>query len=165
MCAFKFIDLFWERVREHARTQEGEGQGEERENQSRLCIVSAKPHVGLELTNHEIMTWAETKSLMLNQLSHPGSLYIFFSFYIYCFIALQLEKQKCSHVLKKVTLHPEECWMCLSSSSDNSLYYLYSQSHRNVFIVTWVLFPSLFFGSEVGFNTSFAGGTTSYDNR
>ena len=44
-----------ERERENACTQEGEGQGEERENRSRLCIVSAKPHVGLELMNHEIM--------------------------------------------------------------------------------------------------------------
>ena len=30
-------------------------------------------HMGLEPTNHEIMTWAETKSQTLNWLSHPGT--------------------------------------------------------------------------------------------
>ena len=41
--------------------------------QSRLHTISAKPDVGLEPTNHEIMTWVETKSQMLNgatQASH-----------------------------------------------------------------------------------------------
>ena len=33
----------------------------------------AEPDAGLDLTNCEIMTWAETKSQMLNQLSHPGA--------------------------------------------------------------------------------------------
>ena len=30
-------------------------------------------YVGLDLTTQEIMTWAETKSQMLNWLSHPGA--------------------------------------------------------------------------------------------
>ena len=29
--------------------------------------------MGLDLTNYEIMTWADIKSQMLNQLSHPGT--------------------------------------------------------------------------------------------
>ena len=31
-------------------------EGEERENPSRLHTVSTEPYVGLDLTNHEIMT-------------------------------------------------------------------------------------------------------------
>ena len=45
------------------RGAEGEG---ERESQA-----APPSHVGLEPTNHEIMTRAETKSQTLNQLSHP----------------------------------------------------------------------------------------------
>ena len=51
------------------------GEGAEREGEripSRLHTVSTEPHVGLELTNHDIMTSAETKSGMLNQVSYPG---------------------------------------------------------------------------------------------
>ena len=33
---------------------------------SRLCVVSAEPDAGLDLTNHEIVTGAETKNLTLN---------------------------------------------------------------------------------------------------
>ena len=36
---------------------------------SRLCTVSAEPDVGLDPTNHEIMTRAEIKSQTLNQVS------------------------------------------------------------------------------------------------
>ena len=40
---------------------------------SGLHPVSAEPDVGLDLTNRAIMTRAEIKSRMLNQLSHPGA--------------------------------------------------------------------------------------------
>ena len=40
---------------------------------SRLHSVSTEPDARLKLTNHEIMTSAEIKSWMLNQLSHPGA--------------------------------------------------------------------------------------------
>ena len=41
---------------------------------SRLCTVHSTEHdAGLELTNREIITWGETKSQKLNQLSHPGA--------------------------------------------------------------------------------------------
>ena len=50
--------LFSLREREHA--QAGEGQRErEREIPSRLSAFSAEPDMGLELTNREIVTWAE----------------------------------------------------------------------------------------------------------
>ena len=57
------------------REREGE---REKESQAGSALslwspVSAEPDVGLELTNHEIMTWAETKSQMLNGRSHPGA--------------------------------------------------------------------------------------------
>ena len=55
---FKFIYLFWEKE---------SGRGAESENPSTV------PCVEFELTNCEVMTWAETKSQMFNQLSHPGA--------------------------------------------------------------------------------------------
>ena len=42
------------------------------ENPSRLHTVSAESNTGLKLKNREVMTSAEIKSQMLNQLSHPG---------------------------------------------------------------------------------------------
>ena len=49
---FKFILLIFERERENGRGRE---RGRERES-SRLCTVSVKLDVGLEPTNHEILT-------------------------------------------------------------------------------------------------------------
>ena len=46
--------LYFEREREHAQGR-GRGRGRER-IPGRLCTVSMEPHVGLELTNREIMT-------------------------------------------------------------------------------------------------------------
>ena len=75
----KLIYLFWERGREEERGRETEHTsrgGAEREGEripNRLCVVSAEPYEGFDLTNHEIMTWAEIKSQTLNQLSHPGA--------------------------------------------------------------------------------------------
>ena len=43
-----------------------ERQGERERVPSRLHAVSTKPDAGLKLTNHEIMTCAETKSWRLN---------------------------------------------------------------------------------------------------
>ena len=45
----------------------------ERRTLSKLCTVSTEPDARLELTNSEIMIWAEIKSQMLNLLSHPGT--------------------------------------------------------------------------------------------
>ena len=55
--------------------REGERKRErERERHpSRLRNASAETLAGLELTNHEIMTSAETKSQTLTQLSHPAT--------------------------------------------------------------------------------------------
>ena len=61
---FKFIYSFWG----------GRGsKGGRARIPSRLCTASAQPYVGLKLMNHEIMTWAKTKSSTLNWLSHPGT--------------------------------------------------------------------------------------------
>ena len=65
-----------ERERERER-ESPYGRGRERGREripSRLCTVGSKPNAGLELMNHEIMTWAETKTWALKQLSHPGAL-------------------------------------------------------------------------------------------
>ena len=64
-------------MRERERAQVGEEQRErERKREripSRLRTASAEPVVELKLRNCEIMTWAETKSRLLNRLSHPGA--------------------------------------------------------------------------------------------
>ena len=58
------VYLFTVCVCEREREKEGEkGRG--------LCQHRAQH--GPELPNHKIMTWAETKSQMPNQLSHPGT--------------------------------------------------------------------------------------------
>ena len=53
------------------------GRGRERRREripSKLHAVGTEPDAGLNLTNCEIMTSAESKSQMHNQLSHPGAL-------------------------------------------------------------------------------------------
>ena len=53
-----FLSLFvFERKRERERTSRGEAEREGKERTlSRLPSVSTEPHVGLELTNREIVT-------------------------------------------------------------------------------------------------------------
>ena len=68
--AFYFISLFYFYflfLRERGRKRGKEGMP------NRLCAVSAEPDAGLDLMNRDIMTWAQIKSLMVNQLSHPGT--------------------------------------------------------------------------------------------
>ena len=65
-------------LRERERVHGG---GAEREREAeriptRLHAVSPAPDAGLEPTNGEIMTWVETKSQMLNRLSHPGACFL-----------------------------------------------------------------------------------------
>ena len=56
---------FWEReTHEHELRRGREREGDtESEAGSRLWTVSTEPNTGLELTNHEIMTWAEVGHL------------------------------------------------------------------------------------------------------
>ena len=61
----KFIYLFWERVELGERQSEGETQNLKQAPRSEL--LAQRPKQG-SLSNHEIMTWAETKSL-----SDPGA--------------------------------------------------------------------------------------------
>ena len=67
---FKFIYLLWERERERARVGAGAEREGERESQAGPGLSAQG---SLSLTNCEIRTWAEIKSGMLNQLSHPGA--------------------------------------------------------------------------------------------
>ena len=66
----KFISLFILREREH--TWRGIERDRERESQASSMLL-VEPDVGLDLTNCEIMTRAETESQTLNPLSHPGA--------------------------------------------------------------------------------------------
>ena len=53
----------WERERERERereSSEGEAEREEEKNPKQASHYQCEPDEGLELTNHEIMTWAET---------------------------------------------------------------------------------------------------------
>ena len=55
---------FFETERDRAWTGEGQREGDtESETGSRLWAVSTVPDAGLELTDHEIMTWAEVGRL------------------------------------------------------------------------------------------------------
>ena len=52
----RFLFIYFERERERKRDQErGRERGRER-IPSRFCTAGTEPHVGLELTNREIMT-------------------------------------------------------------------------------------------------------------
>ena len=71
--------LFWERERESMQALRGREREKERESQAGSVLLV--DDMGLDLTNHEIMTWVEIKSRMLNQLRHPGAsmnIHIFF---------------------------------------------------------------------------------------
>ena len=76
----------------------GEGQ-RETENESQT-----ESEAGFKLTNHEIMTWAKTKSQMFNQLSHPGASSVFLSLWgsqeITQPFHFVMEKLKCSWKLE-----------------------------------------------------------------
>ena len=49
------------------------GGGTEEENLQAESPLSTEPYTGLSPMTHEIMTFAETKSQMLNQLNHPDA--------------------------------------------------------------------------------------------
>ena len=70
---------FWERERE--RAQVGGGQ-RERDTEcgagSRLRAVSTEPDARLELTNHDIMAWAEVEGLT-NWATRASLIHLFFN--------------------------------------------------------------------------------------
>ena len=71
----KFI--YFERERERERHREGE------RFPSRFHTVGSEPNMGLELMNHEIVTWAKIKSRTLNRLRHPGAPFFLWSLWIF----------------------------------------------------------------------------------
>ena len=55
---------FWDNARDRVQAAEGQTEGDtESEAGSRLWAVSTEPNAGLDLTNCEIMTWAEVGRL------------------------------------------------------------------------------------------------------
>ena len=66
-----FKDLFiLEREREQAV---GRSRGKGRENISSRLYTEHGAQCGFQSHNPEIMTWAKTKSQLLNQISHPDA--------------------------------------------------------------------------------------------
>ena len=64
-----FLSLFVLRERERTHVHTSKGRGGERGREripNRLCSVSVEPDMGLGPMNHEVMTWAEIRSLSLN---------------------------------------------------------------------------------------------------
>ena len=70
MIVFKKKVLFIYLEREHKQGRGRERKGE-REYQVNSELISTEPDAGLDLTNCEIMTWAETKSRMLQSTEPP----------------------------------------------------------------------------------------------
>ena len=72
---------FWEREgRREVRVGEGQREGDtESETGSRFWAISTEPHVGLELIDCEIMTWAEVRHLT-NQATQAPPDSKFFTF-------------------------------------------------------------------------------------
>ena len=71
-CFFFIVRWIFKVYFERERERPHEGGGRKR-IWSRLWTVSAESDMGLEPTNGEIMSWTETKSQSLNQLSHPSA--------------------------------------------------------------------------------------------
>ena len=81
-----------ERARECACvSREGQRERERDRIPSRLCAVIAEPDMGLDPMNHEIMTWAETNSGMLNCLSHQGTPGVLVHTYTYPLIIFKIQ--------------------------------------------------------------------------
>ena len=65
---YLFIHLETERVSREGAEREGE-----RESPASSALSAWRLDAGLELTNRETTTWAETKSQRFNWMSHPGA--------------------------------------------------------------------------------------------
>ena len=70
----KFIYLGGGGERERVHTSRWEAESRRYRISSRLHAINKELHVGLELTNHKTMTWAEIESQTLNPLRRPGTL-------------------------------------------------------------------------------------------
>ena len=62
----------------------GKDRERERQNPKQAQGCQSRAQCGVQPINHEIMTWAKTKSRMLNQLSHHGTVdpFFFFNFFL-----------------------------------------------------------------------------------
>ena len=76
---FFFNVYFWDRERQSVNRWGAEREGDtESETGSRLWAVSTEPDAGLELTDREIMTWAEVGRLTDQATQAPLQLIILF---------------------------------------------------------------------------------------
>ena len=87
LCIFFKVHFWW------GKRESREGQRRRERIPSRLHTVSPEPDVGLDPMSHEIMTWAKTKSRMLNRLSHLGAP-VHFRFILFtCLLCLSFAPQ------------------------------------------------------------------------
>ena len=70
---FKNVYLFWGGGERERVSREGAEREGKKESEAGSTLPVQRPNEGLEPTNREIVTWAEIKGGMLNQLSHPGA--------------------------------------------------------------------------------------------
>ena len=67
----KSLFFFWGRETVYEQGRRGQRERERERILSRPHAVGLGPDMGLDPTNCETISWAEVKSLMLNQLRHP----------------------------------------------------------------------------------------------
>ena len=93
-----FYYLFFERQRESTRQGGAEREGDtESEAGSRLWVVSTEPDVGLELTDCEIMTWAEGRrpTNCATQAPHV----VFYKYFL--FASFECKQSRCVQILSE----------------------------------------------------------------
>ena len=74
---FLSLFIYFERDKDSMSRGQAEREGD-RESQAGTALSAQSPMWGSNPWNHEFMTWAETKSQTLNQLSHRGAPNLFF---------------------------------------------------------------------------------------
>ena len=152
---------YWETEKEKERAGAGEGQREgntESETGSRLPAVSAEPDAGLELMNHEIMTWAGGT---LTRLNHPGapSLLYFRLFAFFCFTKVTHARGKIQVIYKvdKGKVNKSTSLTLDSQSLEGTSCYSFSRSLLHI-LCTYkhkYLFPPMLLFPKMNSNHSF----------
>ena len=118
--------VYFERERDQV-SKWVEGQRERRERIRRsLCAISLELNERLHLMNHEIMTWAKTKSLMLTWLSHLGAPLKNLKASTKHSLGLAIiyvKKLKWDNLLAYFKCNPNDLFMCFQYLQDEWIWY------------------------------------------